>query len=430
VIKTVRVFLVLTLLGGAVSAHALSWSEIEKKALESNPEIKSYQSRVESFDYQRKVAYSDYWPQFNLIADETRKDGNDSFATFNAVAGTIDLHSRKKFVTIDSYGFKSTMNLFKGFSTEANVDFNSAELDAARSQYSLKSIDLRYSLRTAYIEYLMAKKSVKTSQKIIDQQKRNRDLIKIKYDTGLEAAWALDQANVALQLAQLKLESDNETLRQAGERINVLLDSPVQITDSEENLSFENLPDLGNSALENHPEIIYQEQQKRQAQAQRKLARAEFYPSLDASYSWINSKEKSAEEGEDQNTVSLTLTWNIFDGFASRNRLKAAAAQEMSAELSERALREQLTLDLQQQRRTYELNLKTVLLKKAELKAAVSRSETVSSQYRNGLRKYQDWESAELRLIDLEREMVEVEKQTLLQRAAWEKTAGIKLGDI
>lgn len=428
--RQVRATIILLVFGGSLSAHALSWNELEKKALESNPEIQSLQSSAKALDYERKAAYSTYFPQFNLFADETRQDGKDNFAVFDPLTNVITLRTNKRYTTVDSYGFKSTWNLFRGFSTEANVDLSSAEVDAARNQLSLKSIDLRYELRRAYIEYIMAQKSVKTSQKIIDQQKRNRDLIKIKYESGLEAAWALDQANVALQLAQLRLESDNETLRQTVETVNRLIDAPAEITSSDSDLVFEPLPEVSERVVEEHPQVQYQYQQKRQAQAQRKLARAEFYPSLDANYAWSHSKERDDEDGTSQNAVSLTLTWNIFDGFSSRNRLGAAKANEIAAELSERALRDQLRMDLQQQRRTYDLNLKNVFLKKAELKAAISRSETVSNQYRNGLRKYQDWESAEIRLIDLEREMVSVEKETLLLRAAWERTAGRKLGDL
>jgi outer membrane protein len=412
----------------SAEARASAWNELQSKALNANPELQSLKANFDASVDLNKVSYSSYWPQFSLFAEETRRDVNDPEVFFNSTTNTFTLLKRTMNRSQQTYGLKTSVELFSGFSTGALIDRTSAEVDRARAQLDLKSIELRYTLSSQYIQWISAQKSVRTSREILKRQKQNRDLIQIKYDNGLEAKWALEQADVAYRLSELQIESDLRDLANAQQLLSQLVQEPVKLSEAEVAPEIAALPELTDEQLESHPQIRYYRSQSAEASASRRLGRSEFYPVLGAAYSWSAQKEGSDEQVK-QSAVSLTLTWNLFNGFASSNRLSAAVSAQSSAELAERAFREKLRIEISQLRSDYHLLMRTLQLKSLELKTAQSRATTVSRQYRNGQRRYDDWEEAQFRLINLEREIVSFEKQALLLRASWERSVGLKLGD-
>lgn len=415
-------------IGTAHAAPSSNWQRIERQAITANPEIQSMTAEMEASRANESAAYSGFWPQLSLFADETKKDTRKPSYFLNPLTNTVDITSTPNSAQVQSYGLKGSIELFSGFSTLSLVRKNNAALEASRQQLVLKSIEIRYELLSAYIQWIMAEKSLKTSEDILKREKQNRGLIKIKYDNGLEAKWALDQIDISLQLSEVSIESDRQTAQEAQERLKTLLQADVPNLDDNNLLSLQDLGNINESDLQSHPQILYFQSLQKQADASRDVIKSEFYPNLQASYSWVHSKERS-DEANTEKVVALTLTWNIFSGFSSRQRLASATASKLAADWNEKTVREQLKLDLWLQKKNYDLSRETLRLKNLELKNAHLRAETVSSQYRNGLRRYADWEAAQNKLINLERDLINLEKQALLQKALWEKTVGKKLGD-
>jgi outer membrane protein TolC len=81
-------------------------------------------------------------------------------------------------------------------------------------------------------------------------------------------------------------------------------------------------------ALQHRPDLARSEFALEQARAGVGLARSDYYPSLNLSASVDGTRENSGRFEEDDfgSTVALSLSFNLFDGFGRRARVKGAKA--------------------------------------------------------------------------------------------------------
>ena len=160
------------------------------KMLATRSEIKALEGLIEVSDSQVKVASSDYYPRVDLIGSYSRYD--DSFLNGAGDGGEDEVRGQ----------LQLSMNLFRGYATEANT--SRARLEKLALQYDLRELQdaLANQLKNLFIDYRVSLANVEVARRSIEQAVENLRITRLKYDEGLQRESDLLDAITNLSRAQ------------------------------------------------------------------------------------------------------------------------------------------------------------------------------------------------------------------------------------
>ncbi len=402
-------------------AAELQWSDLVKATLSSNPDLASATQNLYSSENALKGSYGAFLPVISLDAKASRSDYSYSDLNFiGGMNGEIDSRSTQ-------YGVNGSWNIFQGFSSLGTLESNRAVRDASFADTQIKSIDLRYQLRQAYFNTIMAAEQIHLYEKIRNREQDNARFIELKYNSGTEAKWNLLKTRADAHQAAFNLENAKSLFKEqlfTLERLTGISSLEIDNFHLDQNILKEK-PD-SEFDLEHHPSFLKSQANVTKAEKDKLSANSGFLPTLNASYSWYKQHYERISPTNNQ-SFSLTADWNIFNGgvdYYSREKAKTTiAAADYNLESTKRNLLEAYRKALQE----FTTSLQNIPIVTEELEAANERATTVTAQYRNGLKTYLDWEQAQSLLTEAETAVIEAEKQCLLNRASLENSIGYSL---
>ncbi|PLX69703.1 MAG: hypothetical protein C0603_01865 [Denitrovibrio sp.] len=101
------------------------------------------------------------------------------------------------------------------------------------------------------------------------------------------------------------------------------------------------------AALKNNFEILASQHKVESSKYNVASAKTPYLPQLDAKYAYVKSSEKAYGTIEDEySTISLTLGYNLFNGFGDMFNVKAAKSAYSAAKHNTQAIREDITLSV------------------------------------------------------------------------------------
>lgn len=397
----------------ATAAPSIGWSELREKALSSHPEIRRSQQLEEAAEAQKTISQSGYWPSVSLFADRTKSRTDTNVLGVSTISDT----------TTDSDGVKVRWNLFSGFSTTGVVNQAAAQVEGARAGIQQSSMEARSALRRAYDTAVVAKESVQVYEQIRARYREQVRVISAKYKSGLEARWALDLAEANQALVEVQLKEETEGLKKALDQISILLGETVSDVTPDERSRNGRGPALEKFNLKAHPQL-------RQAAAERVVgegevlaARSTFWPSLDLSWQTGRSRLEN-QDPTTQTSYSLTLTYPLFSGLAGVSDVYRTRARLKAAEIREDLLARQISQTEDQARRDLAVEQERLAAQTLQLKGARAYAETTSIQYRLGGRRFSDWDTAQSRLLQAERDFLNARLRVLNGLTDWERAQG------
>jgi outer membrane protein TolC len=155
-------------------------------------------------------------------------------------------------------------------------------------------------------------------------------------------------------------------------------------------------------AFQQRPDLLHQLAEVRAANARIKETRAAYYPTLSVNgtpaaqslYGW-QQKLPWSHTADLNGSLTLSLSWTLFDGGARKNRLAQAEAERRGAEAQVNATRDQITNEIW----TSYSNLKTALRERqsalALLEAANQSYAAELESYKYGVRSFLDVTAAQ-----------------------------------
>ena len=278
--------------------------------------------------------------------------------------------------------------------THANVEAAEANEDAAKSGYSVSSLDVRRDVEIAYLEALARKRLVLVAQATVKSEAAHLDQAK-----RFVAAQAKDPIEVAQ--AQARASNAQSTLAQAQSDEAVALANlraaigwldPSRAPAVDPNWptpQSEDPPDLGqlvNTARKFRPEIAQLDKEIHAADASVTAAHAERRPILSASGGIAYSPfptETPAEQPSWQ--AGLTLSWQLFDGGRSHADVQVANANLVSAQAQRDALLVSLTSAIESSRAQIVANKANVVASTEGVTAAQAELKLAEARYAQGL---------------------------------------------
>lgn len=407
---------------GAQAAEILSWKDLANKAIEANPDLNAYRSRVRALEFDRRATFAGFLPRLSAFAQRLDEHQSLDFPALDTDRKT------------DTWGFQAQLSLFSGFSTVSDVARASAARDTAKADLRIRSADLRVELRRAYFGALLARRRVKLAERVLERRTQNRAFMKLKYEGGSEALWSLQQADADLEAARVRLESERLNLDNSLVDLKRVLhlspDAPLDLRDDLDSL-LKPIADSDSQVaalLDQHPDLQTFDRQIERSRAESRLAQSEFYPNVSVSYQWDRADADNSEPLK-ESSVLLKVEFPFFTGLSTFHTVQRYNAQTYTLESTRLAVRDTVRARLLKAIKSYDTSLLSLPLSSLQLKAAEARATTVTSQYRLGLRRYLEWEDAQSKLILAEQNAIQVRADALTNLVEWERASGLGLED-
>lgn len=329
-------------------AFALSLEESIAAALKNHQRIEQFRAGADRSQAVVGTARAAFLPSVDI--DYSYLEREDDPKSLGDKSSTLSLGA--------------SLNLFNGLSDYHN--YRAAQQRAKGADYQLQATraDIILETRQAYIEVLRAARSVETAAEGVELLERQKRDTKLKFDYGLIARNDLLRVEVELSSARqdlLQAEGQQQIARRRLERtIGVRLAAEEQLADLTATtlLSFDptQADQYRRQMLDNRSELHYLRNELLAAKREHRANKGSYLPQIDlaVAHQEYGDELSPTSSDEDDNLITLTASWNLFDGFAREKKIASASAKArmVAAELhdTEAALVLQLETALQNSR--------------------------------------------------------------------------------
>ncbi|MEO5356705.1 MAG: TolC family protein [Nitrospirae bacterium YQR-1] len=163
----------------------ITFEEAMERALKNRPDLKSLIAQKEAAKKSIQYAKTDYYP---------------------TISGTASYMFDGSQYPVDNgwnAGVTLSWNIFKGLETKHKVAEAAANLETADSKIDALKLEIQSGTQKAYLDLKLAKESITNAEIQLQQATENRDIVKIRYESGLSSPVELTDAMVTLQNANL-----------------------------------------------------------------------------------------------------------------------------------------------------------------------------------------------------------------------------------
>ncbi|AQS41908.1 MAG: Outer membrane efflux protein [Candidatus Tokpelaia hoelldobleri] len=205
-----------------------------------------------------------------------------------------------------------------------------------RDRYLLNDTieNVAYSMAAIFIELSASQEMVEAARREYHAMRITRDKIAERVASGLSDAVDLNQADVSIRRAQSDMLSAQTRYDVAAGRFAEIIGvRPDQVASLEITASFiENLGERRNG-VDSTPSVLAAEAEVRAAQKKVKLARSQFYPSVNLG---VSQQKATGQRNatNDSSFVGVQLNGSFNTGFREKHMIEAARAELNAAQQS------------------------------------------------------------------------------------------------
>lgn len=392
----------------ASAEEVLTWEDCVKEAAKNHPDLIAAKESVKQSEASKKITASALFPQVDgdLKASTARTDTGTS-------SSTADTYS---------YGVTGTQLLFDGIKTINEVKAASENITAAKESFRFTSSEVRFRLRSAFVNLLKAQESLKITREIFNIRRADLELITLRYQSGLEHKGALltseaDLAQAEYEISQAKRNvevAQRELVKEMG-RLQL---TPVQVNgDFVVEDAVREKPDF-EALAKNNPSLQQIIAQRNAAGFSLKSAYANFSPTLTGS-GGANKTSSHWEPKNDQWNLGLTLSLPIFEGGLRLAQVSQAETLLKQLRANERSTKDSAVLVLEETWAVLQDAVDNVGVQKKSLIATEERSKIAEAQYSIGFISFDNWTIIEDNLVDAKRSYLNAQADALLAEANW-----------
>jgi outer membrane protein TolC len=311
-------------------------------------------------------------------------------------------------------------------------------LEAARQGEELTKQQLTFDVTNSFYGVLLAQEFVKVAEDAVSQVEKHYKTANDLKNAGVATNYDVLRASVQLANTRSQLIKAQNSLRLAKEGFKITLGLPLEAeVNVEGELAYKpiqrELEELMDLALENRPDLKQLELQEKAGEKLVSIAKAGNKPNLGLFSSYEASKSGNREDEMDWRgtkqswSVGLALNIPIFDGLATRARVKQAKSGLNQLELSKAQMMDGVQLDvksaylaLQEAKALIDAQQETVQQAQEGLKIA-------NSQYANGIITSVELNDAQLALTQAEVNQLQALFDHTIGLAKLEKAIGRSL---
>jgi NodT family efflux transporter outer membrane factor (OMF) lipoprotein len=400
-------------------------TELEKKAVDGNLDLKTAFSRFQQARIYRGISRSDFLPSLDAAGQYQRQRTSESIQ--EGYGGKVQDWYLAKF---DS---SWELDLFGGI--RRSVQAADAELEASLADLTDVLISLMAEVALNYIEVRTYQDRLEITKENIRTQKKTYELNKSKYQAGLIDELAVQQSLRNLERTRSHVSSLENGLRAAKNRLSVLLGlHPGSLkTELSSVKAIPSVPvnvavGIPAEAMRRRPDIRWAERRLAAQTAMIGVATAELYPkfhllgtigleALDSENDFLDARSRFWNIGPG-------ISWNIFHGRSLRLNIQLQTEKQKEALihykstilLAHEEIEDALTAYAKEQMREESLEKAVSAAKRTEFLAR--------DRYKAGLIDFYNVLDAQRSLLELEDELTQSKGQVASSLARLYKALG------
>ena len=293
----------------------------------------------------------------------------------------------------DSTGLaKISYNLFNGFSDISSLNSSKYLKDASRYYLKAMKQDILLDTKTAYLNYLNNKKSLKTveeSYKLFEKQYLDA---KSQYEQGLISKNDLLKVEVNLLDSKQNVVSAKGNLRISKSLLSNILGGYDLSNESIEEISEIELrfDTLANQIFDNRSELKALELNLRSVKELSFGANSSFMPAVDASLGYYKYGDNESLNGranypDTQEVINITASWNLYNGSYDASELKKKTIQVKKASIALEKTKLDIKLQYENALTNYDVSKLNYESSKLALKQAQENYKIVNDRFKEGL---------------------------------------------
>ncbi len=239
---------------------------------------------------------------------------------------------------IDNKGFYSgSLSLgYKIYEPRREHQKNNQQYVYLYEKYQIDVIknDLIKLIKDYYYKAVSDREIAKIREESYQLAQKIYELSKAKFEVGIARISEVSQSRVNLENSKMELLNAKAALAKSLSDLSSLIALEVKPEDLLDGLSIFSIPvaeeELRKLAVERRPEIIKELINEKRLEVERRLTRADFYPSITASLIYRRYDDKFFPS-PDESRFDINLTYNVFSGFGKFYRMDASKL-EMEAQ--------------------------------------------------------------------------------------------------
>ena len=339
VVAGVMSFSIFTSMGYAAEVRNMDLDEAIQLALENNRTIKTAIASRESARW---------------ALSEARRRGNPNLSwntTANIVGGPYyDGYDKKRSF---ANTLQATMPIYDGGTLKegrvaARYGLNAADLSLEDSMQTV-----RYTATSYYYRILETANQVQVSEEQVKTLQEHLRIVNAQFKAGTVAKADVLSTEVRLANAQQTLVSYRNNYDVAMATlcnylllpVDTVIRPPEQLSYNKYNL---NVTDCTAYAMENRPDAAAADYEVKQAESNKRAAKAGYRPQVNATASGSRTGNEPFGNQIYDNawTAGISANWNIFDGGLTQAQVEESDAALKRAKENAEATREQVQLDV------------------------------------------------------------------------------------
>lgn len=301
--------------------NALTVQEGVDEVLNTNPIVQerlhNYRGTLEDL----RTTEAQYLPTLDYSGTIGREKTHSPSTNFSSVSLNGYEHS-----------LQLTQNLFNGFGTTYESDYNKARILAAAYNYVENANDAAFNFITAYVNAIKARDIVKIAESNV---KYNKDIsIKVEklFNAGMTTRSEVEKAETSLSLAESNFVVSQNNLDDALFNLERVYGKNVKAEELQ-SADFsgaipESLEEMREYARLHNPSVLVNDYNIKAARAQKLALQKNYYPSIDAfaRQSWGN--DIGGLVGDDDRTkYGLNLNYNLYRGGADESQIQKSLSK-------------------------------------------------------------------------------------------------------
>lgn len=296
--------------------NALTLQEGVDEVLSTHPvvqqQLHNYRATLEDL----RTSESQYLPSVDYYGTIARERTDNRNTGFQSVSLTSYQHS-----------LQLTQNLFNGFGTVYEVDYNKARILAAANFYIENANDAAYQFVSTYINVLKTRDLLCIAEANVKFNEEIYAKVNKLYTAGMTTRSESEKADTSLSLAKSNYVVAKNNLDDALFNLERVLGRHVPVEEVKDIQFTGDVPatleELKTYAKAHNPSVLVRDYNIKAAKAQKALSYKNYYPKIDAfaRQSWGN--DLSGIEGKDtRSALGLTLSYNLYRGGADESQIQ------------------------------------------------------------------------------------------------------------
>ena len=304
-------------------------------AMEKHPGIRAAAGTLKVHESRVGQAKANYYPQLNLSS------GYQRIGPTSPPGESRDAYSQY------SSNINLGMTLFDFGKTSAQVDIQTFNLNASRSDYESVKDQTVQNVKNAYYNLLQAMKNRDVAMDTLKQFQQHLDQARAFFRIGTKPKFDVTKAEVDLgnaRLNVLKAENAVSAARITLRNVTGIHDDRFRIVD---NLVFQKkdlaFTDVLNAAYTNRPDLRSAVAKRQAAERSIDLAQKDYYPTLSGSAGYgFSGTDFPLGRGWN---AGATLSFPIFSGLSTLHRVEEAKANLEVLAANEESIRRAIRLE-------------------------------------------------------------------------------------